>query len=664
MSFNRMISGFVFLALLCVVMIGCAGENKPLSKNVKVTLKGETGSCLGHVGEKISRYIRAELSDGQVKEVWSCLDGALDDFVSITSPEHPEGYPPGALARFFESFFVKREIPLSVAEALMNLKRVFVGGKKEFLTQKEILILKSFLVQSERWSLRLNPHLETLFLRDPAKVSLESLDQAFDELLSVGLEIGDWLQAQGQDYTQKEIKELLLSLQTWLKAEPEAKRIGSFIESLPLFFELKSLLIGGNTLSISAHEWRPFLSKTTSVLAMIQTLNLKRENQSLSSLTLDQSLNSILLRLSTLFHGVNAPYSDFAQWIEKASRLSWWPKDVPPQGLAHALRFFFQKYLLLEEVDQNFVVDERLAQALRTLANEYSSALIPGANSRFEIFLSQMGPISSNERGLIEYRLNHQKTKPQRYQLAVIYTFVRQAMKAYGVETFTKPQFEQVFSDVVGILKQLKLLEGVSLGYGSRLFLEANVFTFVSDGDEFLSEKEIGFYAWMALSSFSQSENSNSKINENFLSNFPYLLSHLEQLSASERLEFFRISERASGSEGLMMNLMVLSYLECFMLRFDSDQNSILNVSEVSRSFLTFGPTLSSLLGGVVAEDDTLAFFTYLFKYGSPPIGGGSYGGALRFLHWKLRPGQWELSSDRTRLLQILSELSQLTPNQ
>lgn len=662
-----------------LLLVGCGGESVPPSKNVDVNLKGETGACLKELGDKLSAYLNQELSEPQIREIWGCLDGALNDFIAITSPEHPRGYPPDALARFFESFFLKREIPLPVAEALMNLKRILIGGEREFLTTDEISKLKVVLEKAEGWSIRLSPHLDALFLRNPSHLSFSRVESGFRELSQVGSEVGLWLEDQGEVYTQTEVRALLLSIRDWIAPGSRGDVIGTVLESLPLLFELKALLIGGTERRIQATEWPLFLRKATSVLSLMQTVNLKMKVGSYTSLIHDASFGGILFDVKSLFEGVSAPYSDFHKLLEKASKLSWWPGGIPISGLSNALRFFFQRFLEIDEGRSYLTIDYRVVEKLEQLRASYRG-YVSGSDAKFTGLLGSIGPVYTNGRGMIHFaRLgNEPSSSVRRYQLAFLYTLVHQLYDAYEIDRADRPGFQRAFAEVLDVIKDLGFMTSVDPDYAGRLFRETNVFTIVSDGDAYLSEGELTVYAWMVLSALNQQEWTLAQIDRscrrvescvykqwtknfsNHLDNFPLVSSYLQGLNSDQRRYFFEVAKGASGSESLIMNIMILSYLEFYMIRFDRG-DSILNTAEVIDSFDVFGPTLEELLGSVgVSPEDTLAFFTYLFKYGSTPLDMDAYGGWLRYLNWKLFPDRWDIAADRTRLLQILSELGKL----
>jgi len=677
--------GFVLRLSVLVVsglVLACGGESEPVSDRVDVVLKGQTGTCLKEVSGSITQYLAGDLNESQVKQIWSCLDGALTDFESITSPEHPSGYPPNALARFFENFFAEREIPLEVAQALMNLKRVFVGGEKEFLTQSEILKLREFIARCQEWSLRLRPHIPTLLMKNPKSINYEASSKAVDELSRVAFEVGLWMESQGQVYTQEEIRELLLSLQNWLELKPTEKLVGEMVESLPSFFKLKVILIGGSEESMGPGEWPLFMRKAVAVARILEIFAVKFKSNSLSGVTKDPSLFGVLLGLEQIFSGVNTPYSRVHDLIVEMSGLSWWPSTFPAEGLSGALKYVIQDFLGVDRNQANLFVDDRTSFKLRDLRNSYSS-FIGQSDDEFESFYSSMNGIEGTQGGFIFHEkkssAESEASTVKRNQLAFIYTFLNQLFKVHRVEDFQMQAFKEVFGEVLDVIQTLGILNSVEKSYALRLFREINVFTFVSNGDLVISKVETGMYAWMALSGWSQQEWVSDQVGEvcaaqdsclknhfrldfsRWLFNYPLLSRSLDLMNEEQRELFFDGVERTSGSESLVMNFVVLTYIEFFMLRYDVDQSGFVNLSEVLEAYEVFGLTLKDLLVSVgVPAEDTRAFFTFLFRYGYTPLDSQNMGSLVRYLNWKLFPHRWESHANRMRLLQILSELSKL----
>jgi hypothetical protein len=329
------------------------------------------------------------------------------------------------------------------------------------------------------------------------------------------------------------------------------------------------------------------------------------------------------------------------------------------------------------------MIDERVGQALGDLREDFLSALEPGKNKEFEVFFQSMGDLTSNERGLIVFGRDGKTTsgeKIKRNQLAVIHTVLKRIMKAYGARhAVGRERFHEAFAEVLHRLQAIGLLESVEEGYADRLFREMNVFMKASDGNAVVSESEIGMYAWLVLSAYSQQEWIQSEMPtacreeascareflsthiERYLENYPGLKTYLLSLSEQGRQEFFQLATQASGSESFLQNFVIFGYLEFFMARFDHDRDEFLGIDEVLSAFEIFGPTLQELLSGLVPPDDVQAFFTFLFHYGYMPGDAGHPGSLLRYLHWKLFPKSWSSHADRMRLLQILSDLNQLT---
>lgn len=668
----------VLFTSFSLFLCACGGENQPRDRRVEVELKGDTSSCLKKVGAQISDYMESKLSESEVTALWSCMDGALDDFVSITAPEHPAGYPPDALARFFEDFFVKREIPLPLARALMNLKRILVGGEKEFLTTEEIKVLRRFIVKGRDWSLNLRPHMAALFLKDARGTDYQRLDQALAVFRQVSFEFGLWLESQNQTLSQTEVRELLSSLNSWLAPPSRVEVMDELLESLPVLFEVKAILIGGTSENMRPGEWALFMRKSVALFQALEIFGLKWKSGDLAGLAKDRSLSGVLFSLEEIFLGVNAPYARVREILSQAEKLSWWPKSLSAIGVGDGLQFFFQRFLQIDPRRQNLTVDHRVSEKLRAMRLGFNDAL-DGNSEDFSELENRLAAVSASEEGFIFHeRDSNLSPSLKRNQLASIHLLLSPLMASYGVESFDRLQFQNAFDEVLGVLQNMGILTSVEQTYGARLFREINVFTLVSDGDSVISKPEIALYAWMALSGFSQQEWLTARmpeacadndcrlryLKENYeigLQNYPRLARSFGALSGEDRDLFFEQMRIACGSDSLVMNYVILSYVEFFMMRFDLNQDEILVLDEVLKSYGIFGATLEELLGGVgVSPEDSLGFFTYLFRYGYTPFDGTRFGAWVRYLNWRLYPEKWSAEADRMRLLQILSELGKL----
>jgi hypothetical protein len=104
----------------------------------------------------------------------------------------------------------------------------------------------------------------------------------------------------------------------------------------------------------------------------------------------------------------------------------------------------------------------------------------------------------------------------------------------------------------------------------------------------------------------------------------------------------------------------IMQYIETLMLRFDKDQNGILNLDETMQAFPLFLPTIASLIDMDPVKDrkELLNIFTFMLKYGEPPNPKNALS-LLRFLHWRWSKDSWKISAKRGTLVSVLANLSE-----
>jgi len=100
----------------------------------------------------------------------------------------------------------------------------------------------------------------------------------------------------------------------------------------------------------------------------------------------------------------------------------------------------------------------------------------------------------------------------------------------------------------------------------------------------------------------------------------------------------------------------LLQYIELVYARFDLDANGIIDVTEAKRAFPSFKALFKILAkkqldDGTLKEENLIAVFTWVLKYGKPPSG---FGEMLRFAMWMQNEASWDVAADRQRLAEIL----------
>lgn len=100
-----------------------------------------------------------------------------------------------------------------------------------------------------------------------------------------------------------------------------------------------------------------------------------------------------------------------------------------------------------------------------------------------------------------------------------------------------------------------------------------------------------------------------------------------------------------------------MQYIETLMFRFDIDRNLKFDLNEGLAAVPLFTPQLKELVDGLDSDKETRVIITFMMKYGNPPDITNPLS-ILRYLHWRWSEKKWKLNTDREKIIQILSSLT------
>ncbi len=105
----------------------------------------------------------------------------------------------------------------------------------------------------------------------------------------------------------------------------------------------------------------------------------------------------------------------------------------------------------------------------------------------------------------------------------------------------------------------------------------------------------------------------------------------------------------------------VIQYIEMVFARFDLDKNRSIDAREAIKAFPTFKGIIyelaeEELKNGDIGEDELLDIFTFILKYGKPPV--TIKDKLLYFFKWKGKSSSWDVWADRTQMSKILGYIA------
>jgi hypothetical protein len=261
----------------------------------------------------------------------------------------------------------------------------------------------------------------------------------------------------------------------------------------------------------------------------------------------------------------------------------------------------------------------------------------------------------------------------------------------------TAEEFQEFYVMIRPLGEELGLIAKDDGTLWNSIFNESNMFTLSANGDDHLGFNELIDYISYAESSsvvwhgiyrnlagkchdlgpdifgFSTFDVECFRIQfQSKFSDYFNYFSHWTQLAAALgdpewkafQMEFEnaarkgRFSDVPIDSTDLNRIAMVAHYIEGIFARFDEDNNGEFSVGEAKAAFPLFRKILTDF-SGFESDDDVLALFTYLLKYGEPP--GRAPMSLVKWKWWKNNPTKWELNADRRTLLRIIGEINHST---
>lgn len=316
-------------------------------------------------------------------------------------------------------------------------------------------------------------------------------------------------------------------------------------------------------------------------------------------------------------------------------------------------------------------LESALESGSHTTAPDFDSALRPDpvANPGWVLRLDDGG------------RLQIPATGPNRVnrELPLIFAAVEWIGNKWSKWPLTGDAFHTMVKDVLDFMHSLGYLTATKDTIATKLLMEGNLFMPGANGDANLDLAEAFQYGVLALSAYHGSHQLEHMATACKPTDYACLRAFLFQNRQTLFVNFTGLNKWLSANpsiwptfstnvatvveeDQIFQQFMVYHYIESFMQRFDNNHNGTIDVDEAKMSYALFHPALDTLIvnRGILPEDQLLAFFTFLFKYGAAPDPTSLTHGPLAWEFWRWFPGLWSFEADRNSLASILAQLAQL----
>jgi hypothetical protein len=742
-AWNRF--GRAALALMTTLSVGaftgCAklGEKEALEKLLQIRMGAD--GCLNEMGPRAREYLEGTVDPEKWGALFECADSSIVMFQKFVRGSVENGYSPKDIQSLASLLLITHK---PVTDALVRsgfeLKASILGGDSAVMTEQDLEDVRALLKVAKEESLALLPHLKARKLTPTP----EALDQLADAVERSAATLGAQLAGSGESRSRailmwstletlkQEIEPILgfalpSQLVDWGKAAKEIL-LGGSLEGLEPSVWSSGLRLGGRVVGPLAalasadfealhRKWQaiPFAGRQGEKLLGILSDTLDIHGGALPLSQVDRVLDLMPDEFLTTPKGklmdrgvIQRSLRPIVQKIFLARDLQSWDREA--QGtLESLLREWFEGQKLLERLYSQLADEgaQELGVDLSTLKRA-ATELVAGADPLDQRRMQRLIWIAERYRPLYvgsDTQLSFGKWS--RYSLTqlsnfhIFRTLADVLLDRYstleGKQLATVENFKALFDDVLPLLGEMQLIDPKIPDLPLRRYIEANLFMFLSEGDEGISADEATYYISFLSSIGNGSKRYIDVVNRECSSlgidpygqayvdpkcfrsiyfdrarewwdHFPETVKYYESLTPKAKRGLQIAMERGArvkgygdqpiGTYDMQGFTGVLHYLEAVFARYDMNGDQHLNLEETLRAFPAFKGELARF-GGIDPSNTALleAAFTYTVRFGAPPV--MDVFGTTHFLMWWGWKPFWTIQADRMAIYKVIGVLSQ-----
>lgn len=664
---------------------------------------------LGMVGDILTQKASAQL---QRDEIVSVLRAVADVFPQFTIPE-------------------------SFVDEILKVKKLLFGGEVTALTPADLnrarvklenfrslanLLLQNSLILEGKWRPDLLPGTQ-------ARQEFQGAEKAVDEFMRL---LAPLLES---DYDLRDFGRLIESFElAFPPKRPEDAFAPRLQKLMPLALKAKSLVLASEGSVVKKADW-PFLTDVLgkAYLRILEYDYFLKDVSFFRSPGLPQfeewvkGLTEVIeaaFRARGRGEARAIPVAELQSAIKAMDAAGYWPEAVPAAAVNEMLPVLIRRALtppadrargkyqsafgpvglgvvtgelrvyfaVQKKIDALLTADPRLSHG--DLQRAFAKNNVPGDSEMMRLLQGPV-PLAFDVQGRLFLgggsQIPYSESTLNRINL--LRAGVRWAIRAYGSATtadklygVSRDQFQRAFTDFRPGLVNLGLIDANNTTFASSRFLEGNLFTPYSDGDDFLDYNEAGTLAILILSGqtvYGQMKNDIHTHCRVKGTKTPYYgvdcalevmrqrsgkafgaMPRMVQLFQGDKARNLALLDevlRASGwvpnaqriakSTELSLVPHVIQYIESLFRRWDRDGNGVLDRAEALRAYPMF-QTLLTQVSGLDDESYIKAAYAYILVNGKAPE---TFWEKFDFAtNWVGKEDRWPIQADRYRISNIL----------
>lgn len=718
-----------YSSVFCTAGCGILGQKSPFDRNI--LFKSATSGCLNQFGKQFDNFLVGDVAESDWNTTWGCVDSTLTQFKTFARGSSPDGFTEQDIKMLLQNFLLtNKTISDDFVRSNLAIKASLIGGNSTLLAYKEVDHLRDLLTLIKNETTLLLPYMKARKLGNDRK-ALVAMSVAVSESAR---RMGAFLDSKPLQPLQKEsLRVLLRELKTLFAWDIP-------VELIDAVFAAKVTVLSGSPDVIEGSVWnKAFQVGGTGAGSLLAIKGLQKGAQTDLLTDLIKAHEGMTFQMLA-WQGGTLQFDKIDKIIDQL------PSDwqiIDGEVLKLTLRNFTKRVLFSKTTDgfdtasiqtlYAFIDNWKLTAdhvdgIFATFPAGTTSVSLPEFNLKANDYLAkQRTTLDQNavrkimdiskyramfdpNEDEIRFQVGVELSQTHMQKMTLFHLLAIHLMNCYSKDAngkvnplgVTADNFKEIFDEFGPIAGQLHFIDLTFPNLYLKRFREADLFTFASDGNQWVNLDEATYYLAVIASSFSLSRKIRTDLEDvcqldgskdklewkwmditcfrnsfkdsigKYYKMFPMLKNFYNLLSDAGKNKLLSDMEkgyRLNGSSDVpiasydIQSLAgYLHYIEALFLKYDGDQSQTLDKRELLTIFPVFRQLLSSS-AKALGDNKTLleAAFTYVVKFGHKPD--ESIWRTIHYALWALGRPFWKIDADRGSVYSIVPIMMATPPS-
>jgi hypothetical protein len=194
-------------------------------------------TCVQGLGVSFKKYLASKLTNSEIDNWTDCLIEAIENFEKFTVGEVKDRYSAKEIVKSVSDVVYSGDvISSSQTDDIMEIKKLIIGGSKEWITRSELTEVKSILRVLSQSAKEINPYLKFLLFPEeftPDEVKIDQTIRVFKQQIQI---LKTQIRVNNEFIEFKKVREIILNYKPAIRSESED--VSNFIALLNSAYNL------------------------------------------------------------------------------------------------------------------------------------------------------------------------------------------------------------------------------------------------------------------------------------------------------------------------------------------------------------------------------------------------------------------------------------------